>query len=202
MEEKGAPKAGKLPERRADPEKQKKQQRVLLILVILVAVGAVTILYRNGVIGGSASRRPVEQYLTAIADCDFDSYVGSMPARMAQEYISERDGLGLSGEEYMRRLYSDYFEEFGGDMTVGLEFTGRSRLDSAYLDGFRADYQELFGEQIKISLSFEVDVTAHFSGSVSQDDIELCCYVIKSGGRWYIAGCEYRADVEGISGEN
>ena len=201
MPENPSPKQTKLPEQKISPEKQKQQGTVLAVLVILIAVGAAMILYRNGVIGGSASKRPVEEYLGAIASRDFDAYIGCMPSLMAGEYLTERDSLGLSGEEYMRELYSDYFAEFGDDMTVSLDFTGRSRIDSRYLENFSADWLEQFGEPIKISSAFEVDVTAHFAGSLSSDDIDLCCYVIKSGGRWCIAGCEYKTDVEELPEE-
>lgn len=174
-------------------EQQQKQQKALLILIILIIVGAVMILYRNGVIGGSASRAPVEKYFQAIAAKDFDSFTGSMPPKMAEyDHVAVRDDLGLSGEEYMRQLYGDYFTEFGDDMTITLEFTDRSRLEALYVDNFKESYREIYGEDISIRSSFEIDVTAHFSGSKSSDDIDLECFVIKSGGKWYIVGCDYK----------
>ncbi len=195
MENGQSTKREKLPASKTDPEKAKKQQTVLIILLILVAVGAVMILYRNGVFGGSAAQKPVEQYLGAIAAKDFDSYISSMPTLIAQEHLTDRDDLGLSGEEYMAELYGDYFDEFGDDMTVSLEFTGRSRLEKVYLDEFLRSYLEIYGEPISVKSYFEIDVTAHFAGSLSEDYVDLCCYVIKSGGKWYIAGCEYASDI-------
>lgn len=173
------------------PESQKKQQQALLVLLIVVAVGVAIVLYNNGVLGGGSSRRPVEQYLNAIASRDFDSYIESMPPRMAEDYSAELSERGLSKEDYMRELYSDYFEEFGENMTVSLEFTDRSRPDAEYVDGFRTSYQRLYGEEIRFNSVFEIDVTARFSGENSADDINLECYVVKSGGKWYIVGCDY-----------
>ena len=173
-------------------QKKQKQQRVLLILIILIVVGAVMILYRNGVIGGSASKAPVEQYLQAIAAKDFDAYIGAMPPKIAESYVDDREDIGLSGEEYMYQLYSDYFIEFGDDMTVTLEFTDRSRLETVYIDNFKESYLRAYGEEINIRSSFEIDVIAHFSGSKSSDDINLECFVVKVGGKWYIAGCDYQ----------
>ena len=179
------------PKKAAKAEQQQKQQKILLILIILIIAAAVMILYRNGVIGGSASKAPVEQYLQAIAARDFDSFIGSMPPKIAESYITDRDDIGLSSEEYMYQLYSDYFSEFGDDMTVDVEFTDRSRFEAMYVDNFKRSYFELYGEDISISSAFEIDVTAHFRGSLKSDDIKLECSVIKTGGKWYIAGCEY-----------
>lgn len=185
----------KLPEMSEEQkQKQQKQQKVLIVLVLLVAVGAALILYRNGIIGGSAGKKPVEQYLKAIASCDFSSYIDAMPQRIAEEYIAECENSGLGSREYMKELYSDYFDEFGDDMSVELDFTDRSRIDSVYLDNFRQSYSELYGEEINISSAFEIDVTARFLGSVSQDDVKLLCYVIKTDGKWKIAGCEYETE--------
>lgn len=184
------------PQKTVTPEQKRKQQNVLIVLIILIAVGAVIILYNNGVIGGSSSRRPVERYLNAIAEKNFDSFIATQPPKIADDHIADREELGLSGEEYMSRLYSDYFGEFGDDMTVELEFLDRSRIDGLYLDNFKNSYLELYGEAIRVSSSFEIDVDARFSGSLSSDTVELACYVIKSDGKWYIAGCDYRAEEE------
>lgn len=185
------------PQKTVTPEQKRKQQNVLIVLIILIAVGAVIILYNNGVIGGSSSRKPVERYLNAIAEKNFDSFIATQPPKIADDHIADREELGLSGVEYMSRLYSDYFGEFGDDMTVELEFLDRSRIDGLYLDNFKNSYLELYGEAIRVSSSFEIDVDARFSGSLSSDTVELACYVIKSDGKWYIAGCDYRMEEEG-----
>ena len=185
------------PKKALSTEQQQKQQRILIVLILIIVVGAVFILYRNGVIGGSSSKAPVERYLQAIAAKDFDSYVDTMPQKMADDYRKERSERGLSGEEYMAQLYSDYFNEFGNDMRVELEFTDRSRPDNRYVENFKSSYAYLYGEDIRISSVFEIDVAAYFSGSKSSDIINLECYVIKSGGKWYIVGCDYQtADAE------
>lgn len=184
-------------------KKQQQQQKILIVIAVLAAAAVLLILYRNGVLGGGSSKKPVEQYLEAIADCDFEGYVTSMPPRIEAEYRSELADSGFTPEEYMRELYSDYFTEFGDDMSVSLEFTGRKRIDAVYLDNFKQSYAEMYGEEISIRSSFEIDVTATFSGSVSTDEIELMCYAVKTGGKWYIAGCEYKTEeVEGGEGQD
>lgn len=182
------------PKKAVDPKEKKKQENFLLILIVAIIAAGIFILYRNGVIGGSAGQAPVEKYLTAICDRDFDAFIETMPARIAGDHISDREELSLSGEEYMRRLYSDYFEEFGDDMTVTVEFTGKSRPQALYVDNFRQSYLSLYGEEINISSVFEIDATAHFAGSKSRDDIELEFFVIKTGGKWYVVGADYKTE--------
>ena len=184
----------KLTKNKISKEQIQKQQRTLLIILVVAVVGIVFILFRNGIIGGSGGEAPVEKYLTAIADRDFESYVESMPPRIAEGYRSDLTEMGMTGEEYMTELYSDYIDEFGDDMTVDVTFNGRSALKAIYVDSFKDSYLEMYGETIGISSAFELDVTAHFSGSKSDDYIELDCFVIKSGGKWYIAGCEYETE--------
>ena len=81
----------KRPQNKISPEQQKKQQQILFILIIVVVIGALFILYRNGLIGGSTGREPVEQYLKAIAAKDFDTYVASMPGKMAEDYFNDKN---------------------------------------------------------------------------------------------------------------
>lgn len=173
-------------------EAQKKQQKFLIFLIIFVVAGAIFIFYRSGMVGGDSSRRPVEEYLNAIAAKDFESYIKVMPPRIASGYERDLSQSGLSAEDFMGQLYSDYFEEFGDDMTVTLEFNGRSRVESKYLDAFKESYSSIYGQDISISSAFEIDVSALFSGSKSRDLIQLECFVIKSGRHWYIAGCDYK----------
>lgn len=181
------------PHRQKSPAEQK-QQRFLVILIIIVAVAAGVILYRNGVMGGGSERTPAEQYLYAIAARDFDSYVEVMPPRIAQDYKDDLSESGLSETDFMRELYSDYFDEFGEDMTVALEFNKKSRVKAQYLDLFKESYRELYGEELKTSSAFELDISALFSGSKSKTLIPLECFVVKVGGKWYVVGCDYKTE--------
>ncbi len=194
-----------LPEKRPAPqatEKQKKrQQSFLLILLIAVIAGVVFIFYRNGIIGGGSGEKPVVQYLQAIADKDFDAYTSSMLPLMAEDYRSDRDERGLTPTEYMEQLYSDYYGEFGDDLSIDIDVTGSSRVDAEFVDMFKESYEEIYGEAPKISRALEFDVAAFFSGSKSSALIELECYAVKSGKSWYIAGCDYKTEETDLSAE-
>lgn len=180
--------------RKNDPAAERKQKSFLIFLIIFVVVGAGFIFYRSGVAGGGSSQAPAEKYLNAIAASDFDAYVNTMPPKVAEDFKKDLDESGLGKKEFMQELYSDYFNEFGDDMGVTLEFNGRSRVESKYLESFKESYRELYREDIKITSAFEVNVSALFSGSKSKDLIQLECFVIKTGGKWYIAGCDYKTE--------
>lgn len=182
------------PQKSADPKAKKKQENFLLILIAVIIAAGIFILYRNGVIGGSASKAPVEKYLNAICERDFDAFIATMPEKIANDHISDRSSLGVSGEEYMRTLYSDYFDEFGDDMRVTVDFGDRSRPQAVYVDYFKQSYLDLYGEEITVSSVFEIDAVAHFAGSKSSDDIELEFFVIKTGGKWYVVGADYKTE--------
>ncbi len=191
----------KLPKQKISKEQAEKQKKILITLIILLLVGGIFVLYRNGVIGGGSSTRPVETYLNAIAGKDFEAYVSVMPPRIADDYRNEMAELGLDGEGYMRRLYDDYFTEFGENLSVSFEITDRSRPDKENVDNFKQSYLDLYGEEIRISSVFEVDVYAVFSGEKSTDGVELECFVIKSGGKWLMAGCDYKTEEVGDGSE-
>lgn len=182
------------PKKAVDQKAKKKQENFLLILIVVIIAAGVLILYRNGVIGGSASKAPVEKYLNAICDRDFDAFIATMPEKIANDHISDRADLGVSGEEYMQTLYSDYFNEFGDDMRVTVDIGNRSRPQAVYVDNFKQMYLSLYGEEISISSVFEIDAVAHFAGSKSRDDIELEFFVIKTGGKWYVVGADYKTE--------
>ncbi len=189
------------PKSAASGSKQKKQQTVLLILLILVVAGVVFIFYRNGTIGGGSGEKPVEQYLQAIADKDFEAYTSAMLPLMAEDYRNDLEERGITPTEYMELLYSDYYGEFGDDLSIDIKITGRSRVDSEFVDMFKESYEDIYGEPPKLGRALEIDVAAYFSGSKSSDLIELECYAVKSGGEWYIAGCEYKTEDANLSAE-
>lgn len=180
------------PEKISGAKATKNQKNLLLILLILIVAGVVFILYRSGVIGGNASEKAVKTYVEAICSRDFDSYTSVMPEKIAADHISDRDERGLDGKEYMSELYSDYFSEFGDNMSAVIEFTGRSRPDAVYVDNFRQSYLELYGEEIDFSSVFEIDATVTFSGEKSKDNIELEFFVIKTHGKWCVVGADYK----------
>lgn len=183
-------------ETRPKPQKtsNKNQQTFLIILIVLVVAAAAVILYRNGVLGGSSGQDVVEKYLNAICQKDFDSYVSTMPPKIADDHRNDRAELGLDGAEYMRQLYADYFEEFGDDMTVQVTFTGKSRPDAVYVDNFKQSYEEIYGEELKLGTVFEIDVSALFSGEKSRSIVEIEFYTTKIQGEWRVVGADYKTE--------
>ena len=122
-----------------------------------------------------------------------------MPEKIAADHISDRDGLGLTGEEYMRRLYADYFAEFGDNMRAEITFGGKSRPNAVYVDNFKQSYLELYDEEIPISSVFEVDAAVRFSGEKSSDNIDLEFFVIKTKGDWKVVGADYKTEDADVS---
>lgn len=172
--------------------KERQKDKKLLIIIIAVAVlAAVFIFYRNGIFGGNY-KRPINDYFEAICERDFEKYIGTMPQRMREDYVYERESLGYSEYDYLNELYADLFEEFGDSMTIELEFSGRERPDEEYIQSFESAYLQAYGETINTETVYGVNVTAHFAGEVSQADIELECFVLRLAGRWYMVGCDYK----------
>ncbi len=191
----------KRPSNKVPAKQQQKQQIFLLIILIAVIAGVLFIFYRNGVIGGGSGEKPVEQYLQAIADKDFEAYTSAMLPLMAEDYRNDLAERGITPVEYMELLYSDYYGEFGDDLSIDIEITGRSRVDAEFVDMFKESYEDIYGETPKLGRALEIDVAAYFSGSKSADLIELECYSVKSGKSWYIVGCDYKTDDANLSAE-
>ncbi len=176
-------------------QERKKERKVLIVIIVLAAIAAAFILYRNGVFGGNY-RRPITNYFNAICERDFNAYIETMPLRMREDYAAERESLGYSEYEYLDELYSDLFSEFGEDMRIELEFLGRSRPDEEYIQSFESAYLQTYGETINTSSVYGVNVIAHFSGELSEADIELECFVLRLSGKWYMVGCDYAVSEE------
>lgn len=174
-------------------ESRKKQERFLLILIVVIVAGILFVLYKNGVLSGNSGQKVIEDYLQSICSRQFDDYIGCMPEKIAADHIADRDEMGLGSVEYMSRLYSDYFDEFGEDMAViNVEFTGKSRPDAVYIDNFKQSYSELYGEEIKISSVFEIDADVTFSGSLKADVVQFEFFVAKTEGKWKVVGADYK----------
>lgn len=185
-------------QRAAALEKSKetaKDKKALVFLLILVAAGVIFIFYRNGFIGGGNYKAPIEQYFKGIVEKDFDAYVGAMPPKMKEDYIAERNEMSLSGYDYLDKLYSDIFTQFGDDVKVELEFFGKSRPEEEYIRSFESSYEQLYGESINTKTVYGVTVVAHFSGDISAD-LELECFVLRTKGKWYVVGCDFAAHEE------
>lgn len=176
-------------------EERRKDSRILIIVIVIAVLAAAFVLYRNGAFGGNY-KKPITNYFNAICERDFEAYVSAMPARIGEDYISEREELGYTEYEYIDKLYSDLFEQFGEDMQISLEFGSRERPDEQYIESFRKDYIQVYGETINTNAVYGVNVVAHFSGEVSSADVELTCYVIRLSGRWYMVGCDFTNELE------
>ena len=173
---------------------RKKDRSVLIFLIIIVLLAVGLILYRSGFVGGGSYKKPIEQYFQAISTRDFDMYVGSMLDNIGKEYVKERDGLTYSGYDYMNKLYRDLFEQFGEDMTISLTFNSRGKTEQEYVQSFADGYVETYGDTVNTKSVYTVNVTAHFSGSISSADVDMECFVLRHKGKWYIAGCDFATE--------
>ncbi|MCC8130572.1 MAG: hypothetical protein LUC38_05875 [Oscillospiraceae bacterium] len=174
----------------------KKEVYIIIALVVVIAL-LLLFVFRDSLFGTpSGYEGVIEQYFTSISARDFDSYVGTMPTAIASDYEAEKTELGYSNYDYMDELYYDVFDEFGEDVAITLEFGEAERPDDEYIDYFAESYEEIYGESISTSKVYGVYVNANFSGSLSESDIEFECFVLKTGGRWYMVGCDFWTEEE------
>ncbi|MCD7731989.1 MAG: hypothetical protein LUH56_00910 [Oscillospiraceae bacterium] len=175
------------------PEKKSiKKEVYVLIAIVVVILLLLLFVFRNSLFGaGTGYRDVISQYFTAISERDFDSYVDTMPDEIAADYEAEKADLEYSDYQYMDELYYDVFDEFGEDVAITLTFGDAERPDSEYIDYFAESYEELYGKSISTSNVYGVYVNANFSGSLSESDIEFECFVLKTGGKWYMVGCDF-----------
>ncbi len=180
------------------PEKKSiKKEVYILIAIIVVILLLLLFVFRNSLFGTPSGYEDViSQYFTAITERDFNSYVDTMPDEIADDYETEREDLEYSEYQYMDELYYDVFDEFGEDVAITLTFGDATRPDDEYIDYFAESYEELYGETISTSKVYGVYVNANFSGSLSESDIEFECFVLKTGGRWYMVGCDFWSEEE------
>ena len=170
----------------------KKEVYILIAILVIAVLGIVFVVFRTDIFGTPSGYEDViEQYFTAISERDFDAYVDTMPAAISADYETEREDLGYSGYNYMDELYYDIFDTFGEDVTVTLTLGEATRPDDEYIDYFAESYEELYGESISTNKVYGVYVNASFSGSISEEDIEFECFVLKTGGKWYMVGCDF-----------
>ncbi len=173
-------------------KKSIKKEVYILIAFIVVILLLLLFVFRNSLFGTPSGYQDViSQYFTAITDRDFSSYVDTMPAAIANDYETERDDLGYSEYQYMDELYYDVFDEFGEDVEITVTFGEATRPDDEYVDYFAESYEEIYGSSINTTNVYGVYVNAHFAGSLSESDIEFECFVLKTGGRWYMVGCDF-----------
>ncbi|MCD7847084.1 MAG: hypothetical protein LUG49_03500 [Oscillospiraceae bacterium] len=175
------------------PEKKSiKKEVYALVAIIVVIVLLLLFVFRDSLFGaGTGYQDVISQYFTAISERDFDSYVDTMPAAIASDYETERADLEYSEYQYMDELYYDVFDEFGEDVVITLTFGDAERPDDEYIDYFAESYEEIYGSSISTSNVYGVYVNANFAGSLSESDIEFECFVLKTGGRWYMVGCDF-----------
>lgn len=173
-------------------QKELQKDRKVLIVVLIIAIAAAAfIFYKNGLIGGGSYKKPVVRYFEAICQRDFNSYVESMPYNMRQDYINEREELGYSEYEYIDKLYSDLFDQFGENMSVSFEFGGRKRPEEDAIRSFESSYLQAYGETINTDTIYGVDVAVTFSGEISEAEVGFECYVLRQGGKWYMVGVDF-----------
>ena len=180
-----------------EQKKSIKKEVYALIAILVVIVLLLLFVFRDSIFGtGTGYQDVISQYFTSICDRDFSSYTGTVLTEIASNYEAEREDLEYSEYQYMDELYYDVFDEFGEDAQVTLTFGEATRPDDEYIDYFVESYEEIYGSSINTTNVYGVYVNAHFAGSLSESDIEFECFVLKTGGRWYMVGCDFWSEEE------
>ena len=175
-------------------KERNKNKKALIVLCVLGVLFVVFVLWRNGLIGSGKVENVAINYFESICERDFDKFVACQPEEIARSHKGDLADSGLEKTEFMSELYSDFFDEFGDDMTVTVEIGESKAVEQVYINYFLRTYAEIYGAEPKYSSFLELDVSATFSGSNSTDTILLDCFMMKSNGKWYVVGCDYATE--------
>lgn len=157
----------------------------LLVVVAVVVVGViVAVLFKSGVIFSSNEKDLVKDYFSAIEQNDFDKFIKCFPDEMKKEYVNEQKQLGLTGQEYMQKLYGTFSDDYGNGYKIEVNFGKTTKLAKGEYD--MSGYEKAYGTVPDISDACEMVVNVTFKGSKNTETAKLYMYVGKVSGRWKI----------------
>lgn len=174
-------------------QKKKSSQWTFIITVALVFVGVVLFtLYSSGVIFKPADKNEVIQnYFYSIAEKDFDKYISTMIAPMADEYRQELEEKGLSKTDFMGQSYADYTETFGEGFSITKFSTGREvQMSAQEIKASQQTIKAAFGKSYTIKEAYRIPAEVTYEGPVSGSTMNYYVYVGKIKNKWYILNIE------------
>ena len=177
-------------QKKADPN----ARRNLLIAVAVVTLGVIIyVLISRGVLFSNKKEDVISQYFTALRDNDFDKFVATVPKEIKNAYKDEREEMGLSGEDYMRRFKEPLVPVYGEGLTLSFELGREEKLDrTAEPEVFDLTaYKERYGSAPSVSEAYIVYVDVTYTGSIKSETVRYNCYIAKTGWKWKILNMEF-----------
>lgn len=172
---------------RTRPAKASSQWGFIITAVVIFAVVVLLALYKSGFIGQTKDKTEViDRYFSSIDNGDFDGYLSTMIAPMAEDYRSTAKEMGISDEDAMDELYSDYIEGFGEGYTVTVEFGAEAEMSSAEIKSSENTLYQAYGKNYDIKEAYRVAVNVTFKGTKAEETQDMYVYVGKIKGKWYI----------------
>ena len=170
------------------PGKNDKNRKVGIIAVAAAAV--VIILLGIFLFGGRSYKATIKKYINATFDADGEELFSLIPDKMV-DYMLEQDG-------YDRRDLDDIYDQIDDELEDQID-----SLDSYLGEGWKADYEILFAEDIKgdelddikdsyedadVKVSAAKEVEVEFTVTMDETEItnSMDVSLIKVGRSWYL----------------
>lgn len=176
--------------RKRQAQKKKSQWGYIAVAVAVFAAIMVFVLYEGGYIFSKNKTDVISAYFTAIADNDFEKYLGTMLEPMADEYKKEAKKLGLDETEAMQELYSDYSEGYGKGYTVSLKFGNEEKISESDIKESEQTLETAYKKSYNIKDAYKIAVNVTFKGEKKQETVPMYVYIAKIKGDWYILNIE------------
>lgn len=170
------------------PDKNNKNRKVGIIAVAAAAV--VIIILGIFLFGGRSYKATIKKYINATFDADGEELFSLIPDKMV-DYMLEQDG-------YDRRDLDDIYDQIDDELEDQID-----SLDSYLGEGWKADYEILFAEDIKgselddikdsyedadVKVSAAKEVEVEFTVMMDETEItnSMDVSLIKVGRSWYL----------------
>lgn len=164
-------------------EKKNGGSAAFIIAAVIALAAVVTLLVLLVVSAGGGYKKPVEQFVKAVNECDGEILVEAVCTEKMLRYYDKKkdweyDDVCDEFEDMIDDAIDDWEDDFGDDIVLSVEFGDKYELDEDEIEELEDGYKNN-GYRVKIDKAYELECNLVIVGEDDEDDEDYDITVIK-----------------------
>lgn len=163
---------------------KKKGGAVPFIVAAVIALAAVVALIVLLVMSaGGGYRKPVEQFVMAVNECDGATLVEASCTKKMLRYFDKKKNWEYEDvcdefEDMLDEAIEDWEDDYGDDVVLSVKFGDKYELDEEEIEEIEDEYKDN-GYRVKIDKAYELECNLAIVGDDDSDEEKLDLVAIK-----------------------
>ncbi len=164
-------------------EKKKGGLAAFIIAAVISFTAVVTLIVLLVMSAGGGYRKPVEQFVKAVNECDGEILAEATCTKKMLRYYDKKKNWEYEDvcdefEDLIDETIEDWEDDYGDDVVLSVEFGDKYELDEDEIEEIEDEYKDN-GYRVKIDKAYELECNLAIVGEDDEDDEDYDFIVIK-----------------------